>query len=145
MLVKEAMTRNIECVDAGARISEIAGKMLKQGVDCLPVEEGGRLVGTISEHDIAEGAVAHGRDPAKTPASKIMSKGFAWCFDDEDAESAVRKMKAKHTRRLVVLDHQEHMVGILALGDLALGAVHAFTSEMTVAAYDDYYGWSRRG
>ncbi len=145
MLVKEVMTRNIECVDAGTRLSDIAGKMRKQGVDCLPVEEGGRLVGTISEHDITERAVARGRDPTRTPAAKVMSRGFAWCFDDEDTGGAVRIMERKHTRRLVVLDHDEHMVGILALGDLALGTARAFTCDMMVAAYDDYYGWSRGG
>jgi CBS domain-containing protein len=145
MLVKEVMTRNIECVDVGACLSDIAGKMRKRGVDCLPVEDCGRLVGTISDRDITERAVARGRDPARTPAAKVMSKGFAWCFDDDATDSAVRIMEKKRTRRLVVLDHHEQMVGILALGDLALGAARAFTSDMMVAAYDDYYGWSRRG
>lgn len=143
MLVKEVMVRQFVCVDAATRIKDIAGTMRRQGVDCLPVERDGKLVGMISERDIAERAVAKGRDPAYTSAGKVMSKRIVWCFDDDDAASAVRIMERKRTRRLLVLDHQERMVGVLALGDVALGAAHAFTPEMTVEAFDEYYGWSR--
>jgi predicted transcriptional regulator len=89
-------------------------------IGCLPVGDKDRLVGMITDRDIACRAVANGSDPAKTKARDVMTKGITYCFDDETLEEALHMMADKGIHHLPVLKRSKRTIGILALGDVAL-------------------------
>jgi CBS domain-containing protein len=114
------MSRNVECIGPEQTIREAARKMKDLDVGPLPVcGEGDRLVGMITDRDITVRATAEGRDPSTTSVREVMSEGVHYCFEDDDVEAAARRMQDEQIRRLVVLDEDKRLVGIVALGDLA--------------------------
>src|SRR5205085_6398609 len=86
----------------------------------LPVCEGDRLVGMITDRDIAVRAVAEGYDPWTTKVRDIMTPDLIWCFEDDDVATVSRLMEDKQVRRVLVLDRSRRLVGIVALADLAV-------------------------
>ena len=126
MLVKEAMSSKVEIADPGQTIREAARLMADLDCGCLPVGEGGRLVGMITDRDIAVRAVAQGMS-LKTPIRDVMSSGVKYCFDDEDVDHVLSKMADAQVRRLPVINRDKRLVGILSLGDVAT----AHTPEAT--------------
>jgi CBS domain-containing protein len=78
-----------------------------------------RLVGTITDRDIAVRAVAEGKDPNTTTVGDVMSEGIHYCFEDQEVEEAARLMSEAQVRRLPVLNRDKRLVGIVALADLA--------------------------
>jgi CBS-domain-containing membrane protein len=72
----------------------------------------------------------------------VMSRDVPVCFDDQDLGAAIGIMEAKHMRRLVVVDHEQHIVGTLALGDRPLNTEHALSQQMWIEALEEYHGWS---
>jgi CBS domain-containing protein len=119
MLVKEAMSTNIEAVGPGTTAQECASKMDRSGIGLLPVWQDGGLIGVVTDRDICCRVVAGGRDPAKTTAREIMTAGAASCFEDEDCTEAARVMEKRNVRRLMVLNRNKAMVGLLSVDDLA--------------------------
>jgi len=85
----------------------------------LPVCNGDRLVGMLTDREIIVGAVAEGRDPAKIRVQEVMNPEIIYCFDDQDVEHAAALMEEKQVRRLVVLDRSKRLAGILSVGDIA--------------------------
>lgn len=144
MFVKEIMTPEAGCVGPEMCLQDLAGKMREMDVDCLPVMNGERLVGMITDRDITYRAVADGRDPTATTVRDVMSTEISSCFDDQHVGDAARIMAEKHVRRLLVLDHDEKMVGILALGDLSRRPSQQLPPEAIIDAFDEYYGWSKQ-
>jgi CBS domain-containing protein len=122
MFVKEAMTTHAEWVAPDLSLTEVARRMRDNEIGCLPVGDKDRLIGMITDRDIACRAVANGSDPAKTKARDVMTKGISYCFDDQTLEEAVRMMEEKGIHHLPVLNRSKRMIGILALGDVALRA-----------------------
>ena len=120
MQLKEIMTRDVEVVHPEATLQEVARKMRDLDVGPIPVCDGTRLQGMVTDRDIAIRAVAEGRDPASTKVSEVMTPEIVYCFEDQDIDDAVRIMEEKQIRRLVVLNHDKDLVGIVSLGDLAV-------------------------
>ena len=127
----------------GFSLPEAAQRMRNAGADCMPVRRADLLVGIITDTDIACHAVADGRDPATTLVGDVMSRDVPVCFDDQDLWAAIGIMKAKHMRRLVVVDHEEHMVGTLALGDLPLNAARELSQQMWIETFEEYHQWPK--
>lgn len=124
--LKELMTRDVKVITPDKSIQE-AAKMMRDGnFGMLPVEENDRMIGAISDRDIAMRAVAEGRDFSTTKVRDVMSTGIAWAYEDETVEEAVAIMSERQVRRLPVVNRAKRLVGIVALGDLA--------SEMKPAA-----------
>jgi CBS domain-containing protein len=119
MRVSEVMTPNVERLPPDASLSEAGMKMREHDIGAIPVYEGDRLVGMITDRDIAIRAVAEGKNPGEVTARQAMSPGIAYCFDDQDIREAGKQMREKKIRRLIVLNRQKRLVGILSLGDLA--------------------------
>lgn len=119
MLVKEVMTRNVERVGAATPLRESAALMSDRNVGSLAVTERGRLIGIVTDRDIACRGVAAGYDPATTAVSKVMSADVAYCYDDLYIPEVIAMMEERAIRRLPVVDHQEHLVGIVSLTDLS--------------------------
>jgi len=122
MLLKDVMTRNVEEIPPQMTLKDAAARMKSLDVGALPVCENNKLVGMITDRDIATRAVAEGRDPKTTRASDAMTSGVVYCYEDEDTRQAAKIMQEKQIRRLVVFDRNQRAVGIVSLGDIATRA-----------------------
>jgi CBS domain-containing protein len=119
MQLKQVMTTRVEDIAPQANLQQAAEKMKSLDVGALPVCDQDKLLGMITDRDIAVRAVAEGRDPKATRVSDAMSPGAIWCYDDDDVREAARIMEEKQIRRLLVLDRNKRAVGIVSLGDIA--------------------------
>ena len=119
MKVKHVMTRDVVVAKPDDPISEAAKRMGECDAGALPVGEGDRLVGVITDRDIALRAVAKRLSP-DTPVRDVMSREVLYCFDEEDVEHVARNMADQQIRRLPVVNRDKHLVGIVSLADLAL-------------------------
>lgn len=133
MKVKDAMHKGAEWVEGTTPVATIAAKMRDLDVGAIPIGENDRLIGMVTDRDIAIRVVAAGKDGAKLTARDVMSKGIVFCRDTEDVEDAVRIMEQKRIRRLPVLDENKRMVGMLSLGDVAHGASREISGEALTA------------
>ena len=119
MQLKEIMTADVEVIRPDSSIADAAKKMRSLDVGSLPVCDGERLLGMITDRDITIRATADGRDPNNTLVRDCMSPEIVYCFEDQSAEEAERLMQEKQIRRLPVLTREKQLAGIIALGDLA--------------------------
>lgn len=120
MRVSEVMTRGVECIGPDATLQEAAAKMKSLDVGPLPVCDNDRLVGMITDRDITVRATAEGGAPGDIRVRDVMTPEVFYCFEDASAEEAARMMEEKQVRRLVVLNRDKRMVGIVSLGDLVV-------------------------
>ena len=120
MQLRNVMTRDVEVVRPDASVQEAAAKMKQLDVGPLPVCDGKRVLGMVTYRDITIRAVAEGRDPTSTKVQEVMTDEVIYCYEDQDAEDAARLMAEKQVRRLLVLDRDKQLVGIVSLGDLAV-------------------------
>ena len=120
MQLRNVMTRDVEVVRPDASVQEAAAKMKQLDVGPLPVCDGKRVLGMVTDRDITIRAVAEGRDPTSTKVQEVMTDEVIYCYEDQDAEDAARLMAEKQVRRLLVLDRDKQLVGIVSLGDLAV-------------------------
>jgi CBS domain-containing protein len=119
MQCKEIMTRNVECVGPETTLETAAQRMRDLDVGPLPVCDHDKLAGVVTDRDIAIRGVAAGCDVHTTKVSDVMTKGVDFCFEDDDLEEAERIMQERQIRRLLVLNRDKRLVGIVSLGDLA--------------------------
>lgn len=117
--LKDLMSRDVKVIGPDMTIGDAARTMRDGGFGMMPVGEGDRMIGTISDRDIAIRAVAEGRDAA-TRVREVMSKGIAWAYEDESVEQAAAIMSKRQVRRLPVVNRDKRLVGIVALGDIAV-------------------------
>jgi CBS domain-containing protein len=120
MELREIMTRNPEVISGDATLKEAATKMKNLDVGLIPVCDGDRLQGMLTDRDITIRATADGRDPGSTKVSDVMSTDVAYCLEDQEIEEAVSLMEARQIRRLPVLNQAKRLVGIVSLGDIAV-------------------------
>ena len=119
MQICEVMTRDVETVAPEASLQKAAEAMEAMGVGSLPVCDGRRLVGTLTDRDIVVRGVATSRSPVEMLVRDCMTEDISYAFEEEDAEEVLARMKTLQVRRLAVLDKQKNLVGIVALGDIA--------------------------
>jgi predicted transcriptional regulator len=129
MKVKNCMHNGAQWVSPETTVKAVANAMLEQDIGAVPVGENDRLIGMVTDRDIALRAVANGKDVSALMARDVMTRGIIWCRDSDDLSHAANLMQSRQVRRLPVIDKNKRMVGILSLGDLS----HAGT-ERTVAA-----------
>jgi CBS domain-containing protein len=118
MKVRECMTSDVEIADPEQTIQDAALVMARLDAGVLPVGENDRLVGIITDRDIAIRGVAEGKGP-DTKVREVMSGEVKYCFEHEDVDDVLRNMGDLQVRRLPVLNQDKRLVGIIALGDLA--------------------------
>ncbi len=131
--VSDIMSKDVTWVAPELPVQDAAKKMRDLDIGCLPVGKNDRLVGMVTDRNIACRAVAQGQDPARATVSDVMSKGITYCFDDQDVGEAAHLMERKQIHRLPVLNRQKRMVGMLSLGDIGLHASHELTGEVVEA------------
>jgi CBS domain-containing protein len=119
MKVSECMTTGVEVVTPQQSMSEAAQFMLRADAGAMPVGDGDRLIGMVTDRDIAVRGVAQGLGP-DTPVSQVMTEDLIYCYDDDDIENVAIQMSDAQVRRLPVLSRDgEKLVGIVSLGDLS--------------------------
>ena len=118
MQLSQILTHDVETVAPDASIRDAARRMKALDVGALPVCDGSRLLGMITDRDIAVRAVADGRESG-TPVREAMTKDVVFCYDDEDVRSAAEVMEKQQIRRLPVMSRDKKLVGIVSLADVA--------------------------
>ncbi len=129
MLVKEVMTPKAEWVDPETTLLEAAKRMHDKDTGSLLVGKHDKIIGMVTDRDIACRGIARNLDPANTPVREVMSKRIFWCFDDQEIEKAAHLMENRKVRRLAVMNREKRMVGFLSVDDLAHRA-HALSGEV---------------
>jgi len=120
MRLSDILTHQVETIPPTASIKEAAQRMRSMDVGALPVCDGQRLLGMVTDRDLTIRMMAEGRDPVATPVSEAMSPDVRYCFADQDVKEAARIMQQEQIRRLPVVDREKHLIGIVSLGDLAV-------------------------
>jgi CBS domain-containing protein len=120
MKVRDVMTKGAECATPSMTLQDAARKMKNLDVGPLPVCDNDRLVGMLTDRDITVRATAEGCDPKTTRVKDVLTPDVTYCYEDQDAQEAARLMQEAQIRRLVVLNRDKRLVGIVSLGDLAV-------------------------
>ncbi|HEY6820812.1 MAG TPA: CBS domain-containing protein [Burkholderiales bacterium] len=118
MRVSEAMTRDVRVATPGQTLRDAAKTMAEIDAGVLPVGENDRLIGMITDRDIAIRGVAAGKGP-DTPVREVMSSEVKYCFEDEELDHVADNMARIQVRRLPVVSRDKRLVGIVSLGDVA--------------------------
>jgi len=119
MRVKDIMTAGVECVAPDDTIQAAARKMKELDVGPMPVCDRDRIAGMLTDRDITVRAVAEGKDPKTTRVRDTMTEDVIFCFEDQDLDEAARMMQERQVRRILVLNRDRRLTGIVSLGDLA--------------------------
>ena len=117
--LKDLMSRDVKVISPDMTIGEAAKEMRDGDFGMMPVGENDRMIGTISDRDIAIRAVAEGKG-ASTKVRDVMTAGIAWAYEDDSVEQAATIMSKRQVRRLPVVNREKRLVGIVALGDFAV-------------------------
>jgi CBS domain-containing protein len=118
MKVQETMSADVQMTNPNQPISTAAKMMAEFNCGALPVEDNDRLVGMITDRDIAIRAIAKGKGP-DTAVREVMSEGVCYCYEDQDISEVAANMGDIQVRRLPVLNRQKRLVGILSIGDIS--------------------------
>ena len=119
MQVNEAMSSDVKIASPDQSIRDAAKMMAELDAGVLPVGENDKLVGMITDRDIAVRAVAAGKPPT-TKVREVMSSEVKYCFEDDDLDDVAENMADIKVRRLPLLNREKRLVGIVSLGDIAL-------------------------
>jgi CBS domain-containing protein len=118
--ISEVMSRNVHVVEPQEKLQRAAQLMQGLNVGSLPVSDGQRLLGIVTDRDITVRGVAGGMAPDAACVSDVMTAGVSCCRPDQDAQEVMQMMGEQQIRRLPVVDADERLVGIVSLGDLAV-------------------------
>jgi CBS domain-containing protein len=130
MKVKDAMHNGVDWVSPDTPISEIARLMCEHDIGSIPIGENDRLVGMVTDRDIVcKGLAEESFDLSEATARDVMTAGIHCCREDDDLAEAVRHMEELKVRRLLVVNKDKRMVGILSLGDISRSAPSDMLSE----------------
>jgi CBS domain-containing protein len=128
--IRELMTKNPCAIDADKPVTYAAKMMRDEDVGLAPIVEGQKLVGTLTDRDIAIRVVAEGKDPASTKVREIASTDLVTVDPQQDLDEALRLMGRHQVRRLPVVDESARLVGVLAQADVAREASVTQTGEL---------------
>ena len=118
MKISEVMTTEVETVTGDQTAREAASFMLRANAGSIPVCEEGRVIGMITDRDIAVRGIAEGRGP-DTPVRDLMSDDIVCAREDDDTGDVAARMSSEQVRRLPVVDENDRLIGIVSLGDLS--------------------------
>lgn len=120
MKINEIMTAEVKVIKPETTLQDAAEFMRELSIGALPVCDGKKLIGMLTDRDIVVRGVADGMNMETTTAAECMTAEITFCFDDEDIEAAQGLMKDQQIRRLPVVDREKQLVGILSIGDMAI-------------------------
>lgn len=119
MRVREIMHPRAKVINYEHTVEEAARLMESEDCGSIPVEKDDKMVGMVTDRDIAIRVVAHGKDPRTTKVRDVMSEGINYCFEDDEVQDVSKKMTGRQHRRLPVVDKNKRLVGMLSLSDIA--------------------------
>jgi len=119
MNVKEVMTAQFAMIDSTSSLNEAAKTMQSLNVGVLPIREGTKLIGLVTDRDIVVRGLAQQLDPSSTQVKDIISSRLVCCSEEDNVEEAARLMQENKVRRLIVCDQERTPTGIVSLGDIA--------------------------
>lgn len=128
MRISEIMSRDVKVARPQDTIQDVARRMVEIDAGVMPVCDGDRLQGMVTDRDIVVRAVSEGRS-FQTPVSEVMTPDVECCYEDDDIGEAADRMAELQVRRLAVLDRDKRLVGIVALGDIARQAKDKTTGQ----------------
>lgn len=139
MKVKHAMHKNVQWCEPTTSVATLAKIMKAEDIGSIPIGENDRLIGMVTDRDLALRAVAKGGNLAKSTARDVMSNGIVFCQENEDIEDAIHLMEDNQIRRLPVINDKKRMVGILSLGDISHAVGQNLSGELikAVSAHHD--------
>ena len=117
--VADVMTRGVKTLSPLDTVAQAAQAMAELNVGSIPVCDGRKLQGIVTDRDITVRLVAKGLDAQATKLAQIMSTDIQWTEESRDLDEALREMASRQIRRLPVVDAEKHLVGIVSLGDIA--------------------------
>src|SRR5438552_3638823 len=120
MNANNVMTEGVKCIPPTASLQEAAATMRALDVGALPVCDNERLIGMITDRDIAVRSAAQGQDPKLDSVRDAMTPRVVYCFDDQEVSEVGQLMRDKQVRRVPVLNRKKRLVGMISLGDLAI-------------------------
>ena len=138
--IAEVMTPDVEVIGPNQSLQRAAQMMDELNVGALPVCDGRRLVGMITDRDITVRATAAGLDAQDTPVSEVMTDHMRWCTEDQTTYEVMKKMGDVQISRLRLLNDKRQIVGIVSLGDLAVrqgGHVDSVLREVSQPSQPD--------
>jgi len=119
MQAKDIMTKSVKCISPEMRVQDAASEMKTLDVGFLPVCEGDRLAGTLTDRDIALRVVGEGRNPQDCTTRDVMTTEVYWCYEDQTTDEVADFMAAKEIRRVVILNRDKRLAGVISIGDLS--------------------------
>jgi CBS domain-containing protein len=137
MQIREIMTREVDVVPPTASVRDAALKMKELDVGAIPVCDGQKLAGLVTDRDITVRAVAEGRNPSEVRVAEVMSSDIAYCFEDETVEQAANLMESKQIRRLPILDRNKQLTGIISLGDISVRTEGSRQKDLAADALEE--------
>jgi CBS domain-containing protein len=118
--IRDVMTRDVRTVSPDDTLQRVAQCMDELNVGSIPVFDGEKLIGMVTDRDIAVRGVAANKPADRTPASDVMSANVRWCYEDQDVDDVLDEMRDSQIRRVPVVSREDHkLIGIVSLGDLA--------------------------
>ena len=137
MQIREIMTREVDVIPSTASVRDAALKMKELDVGAIPVCDGQKLAGLVTDRDITVRAVAEGRNPSEVRVAEVMSGDIAYCFEDETVEQAANLMESKQIRRLLILDRNKQLTGIISLGDISVRTEGSRRKDLAAEALEE--------
>jgi len=132
MQVKDIMTRDVEIVRRDTLLTDAADRMRGRDLGMLPVCDGDTLVGIVTDRDITVRATANRLHPELVRCQDVMTPKVVFCFEDQEVDEAGTIMQDHKIRRLPVVNRQRRLVGIISIGDIAVGTGDTKLSGVTV-------------
>ena len=120
MKLKEIMTSEVEVIHPNDTLQTAASKMHDRDIGFLPVCDGDRLIGVLTDRDLITRALAEGMESKAMLGRDLVTSPTIYCFDDQSVDEAAKLMHDNQIRRLVILSRDKRMVGVVSLGDLAM-------------------------
>ena len=128
--VREVMTDSPRCVTPETPVAEAARLMKSEDVGSLPILDGEKVTGIVTDRDIVLQAVAEGKDPSGMPVRAVASSNLVTVGQDEDLSEALNRMASYQVRRIPVVDENDRLVGIVAQADIAREAKDKDSGQM---------------
>lgn len=138
MEIAKIMNSPADWVEANTPVAELARRMKSSDIGALPVGRNDRLIGMVTDRDLALRVLGEGRDPATTTAEQVMTPGIVWCLTTQTVEDAMHMMEQKKIRRLPVIDEKKRLVGMLSLGDIADAMPRQLLGEVVNSVADHH-------
>jgi CBS domain-containing protein len=124
MQIRDVMTSKVSMVRPDTPLSEVAKRMRDEDIGAVPIADGDKLIGMVTDRDIVTRAVAENSDISRIRARDVMSPKVLYCMEDETVADVLLNMREEQIRRLPVVNQEKRLVGVVSLGDLSQAETH---------------------